>query len=87
MEMIEVQPEACLQVNCPARLRRMDVIQRHDENRLPDDAILRCTPEGVGPHGCRGDALHAVGMVREHMDGLLGRQVVHVHFCVGSTSH
>lgn len=44
----------------------------------PDCAILSCAPEGVGPHGSCGDPLDPVGVVREHVDGLLDRQVMHM---------
>ena len=82
--MIEVQPEACLQFNCPARLLSgsCDVTEKEVTERLPDDTVLGCAPEGVGPHGSRGDALDAIGVVGEHVGGLLCSQVVHVHFGV-----
>lgn len=54
---------------------------------LPDDAILCSTPKGVGPHGCCGYALDPVGVIREHMDGFLHCQVMHVDLCVGCTCY
>lgn len=50
---------------------------------LPDKPILSSTPERVGPHGRRGDALHPVCVVSKHVDRLLHRQVVDVHLGVG----
>lgn len=52
---------------------------------VPNEAVLRRAPEGVGPHGSRCDALDAVGVVWEHVSGLLRRQVVHVHLGVGGS--
>lgn len=48
----------------------------------PDHAVLGGTPEGVGPHGRRGDALDSVGVIGEHVDGFLHGEVVHVDFSV-----
>lgn len=50
---------------------------------LPDQPILSSTPECVGPHGCRGDALHPVCVVSKHVDRLLYCQVVDMHLGVG----
>lgn len=49
---------------------------------LPDDAVFRGTPEGVGPHGRRGDAFDSVGVVRKHMDGFLHGHIVHMDLSV-----
>lgn len=52
---------------------------------LPDQPILCCTPERIGPHGSRGNALHPVGVVTKHVDGFLDSQVMDVHFGVCSS--
>lgn len=49
----------------------------------PDNPVLGSTPEGVGPHGRCGDALHSIGVIGKHVDGFLHRQVVHVDLSVG----
>lgn len=54
---------------------------------LPDDAVFRGAPEGVGPHGCRGNTFDSVGVVGKHMDGLLHGHIVHMDLCVGRTSY
>lgn len=50
---------------------------------LPDKPILSSTPECVGPHGCRGNALHPVCVVSKHVDRFLYCQVVDMHLGVG----
>lgn len=52
---------------------------------LPNDAVLSCAPEGVGPHGSRCNPFDTVSVVWEHVNGLLRRQVVHVHLGIGGS--
>ena len=53
----------------------------------PDDAVLRRAPEGVWPHGRRGDALHPVGVFGKHVDGFLDGDVMNVDLGVRSPGH
>lgn len=55
--------------------------------QLPDSPILSCAPEGVWPHGGSSDALHPVGVLREHVDGLLGGDVMDMHLGVRRPGH
>lgn len=56
-----------------------------NRSSVPDQAIFCCTPEGVWPHGSRGNSLHSVGVISKHVHGLLDSQVMDVHLGICSS--